>query len=181
MESLQRINLYVTFVEKEGPFLKLYGQTDKNNSLYVEQFLAQVAPQFDLGVGKISPETLPPGTLICAKYKDNKYYRAKILNSPFVREGSLEVSFIDFGNKGIVSTGSIRSFHNFQSTIISIPPLAVGFIFAEAHCVGGGEWNDTIFESIAKEIKYREVQCTLLSQATNYFLVRIVVEGTLIS
>ncbi|XP_018571230.1 maternal protein tudor isoform X2 [Anoplophora glabripennis] len=48
----------------------------------------------------------------------------------------------------------------------------------EAHCPGGGEWNDTILENISKEIKYREVQCTLVTQATQYYLVKLYVGGS---
>ncbi|KAG5895989.1 hypothetical protein JTB14_005095 [Gonioctena quinquepunctata] len=177
MELSQTVNLYVTCVEKEGPFLKLWGQTEKNNAIYVEQFLTGIAHQFEVGVGKVPPESLQCGTLVCAKYKDNKYYRARIINI-FVRDSFVEVIFIDFGNKDILSCGNIRSMQNCPSSFISIPPLAVGFIFAEAHCVGGGEWNETIYESIAKEIKYREVQCHLLTQATQYYLVKLYLEGT---
>lgn len=172
------INLYVTFVEKEGPFLKIWGQTDKNNSVYVEQFLAGASSQFDLGAAKIIPEHVQLNSLVCAKYKDSKYYRARVLNNSFLREGFVEVCFLDYGNKDVVSLENIRSLQSFPSSFISIPPLATGFIFAEAHCVGGGEWNDTIFESISKEIKYREVHCQLLSPATQYYLIKIFIDST---
>ncbi|XP_056634538.1 maternal protein tudor-like [Diorhabda sublineata] len=176
MASNQRFNVYVTFVEKEGPFLKFWGQTDKSKAIFVEQFLSGVTPQFDAGVGKISTEHLVPGLTVCVKYHDNKYYRAKVLNA-FVQEGFLEVNFIDFGNKETIACEEVRSFQSFLSSVSTIPPLAVSFIIAEAHCVGGGKWNDATFDRIAKEIKYRDVQCTLLAQATHHYLVRISVEG----
>lgn len=172
------VNLYVTFVEKEGPFLKIWGQTDKNNSVYVEQFLLGTSPQFDLGVAKVLPEQVQLNTLVCAKYKDTKYYRARVLNNSFLHEGFIEVSFVDYGNKDVVPIENIRSLQSFPTSFISIPPLATGFIFAEAHCVGGGEWSDTIFESIVKEIKYREVHCQLLSPATQYYLIKIFIDNT---
>lgn len=172
------INLYVTFVEKEGPFLKIWGQTDKNNSVYVEQFLMGAGPQFDLGVAKILPEQVQLNMLVCAKYKDSKYYRARVLNNSFLREGFIEVSFLDYGNRDVVPIDNVRSLQSFPTSFISVPPLASGFIFAEAHCVGGGDWNDTIFESIVKEIKYREVHCQLLSPATQYYLIKLFIDGT---
>ncbi|KAJ8954517.1 hypothetical protein NQ318_000749 [Aromia moschata] len=112
--------------------------------------------------------------------KLQKYFQkqARITNIAFLREGFVEVSFVDYGNRDVVPYANIRSLQNFPSSFISIPPLATGFIFAEAHCPGGGEWNDTIFENISKEIKYREVQCTLLIQATQYFLIKIFIGGT---
>lgn len=177
-ENSQVVNLYITYVEKEGPFLKIWGQTEKQQSLHIEQILMGTSHQFDLGMGKVVPEVLQPGILVCAKYNDHKYYRARILNSDFLREGFVEVNFIDYGNKDIVPAGNIRSLQNFPTSFISIPPLAIGFIFAEAHCPGGAEWNDTIFENISKELKYREVQCHLLAQATNYYLVKIFIDGT---
>lgn len=172
------VNLYVTFVEKEGPFLKIWGQTDKERSVYVEEFLTSISAQFDLGVAKLSPEHVQLNTLVCARYKDNKYYRARVLNNTFLREGFVEVCFLDYGNKDVVAIDNLRSLQNFPTSFISIPPLATGFIFAEAHCVGGGEWNDTIFESIVKELKYREVHCQLLSPATQYYLIKIFIDTT---
>ena len=71
----QTLNLFITHVDKEGPFLKIWGQADKNNSIYVEQFLLGASQQFELGVGLIPFENLQVGALVCAKYKDNKYYR----------------------------------------------------------------------------------------------------------
>lgn len=171
------VNLFVTFVEKEGPFLKIWGQTDKNNSVYVERFLESATTQFDLGIAKISPNEILLNALVCAKFKDTKYYRARVLNNMFIAEGFVEVCFIDYGNKDLVSIENIRSLQSVPSAFISIPPLATGFIFAEAHCVGG-EWNDNSFESIAKEIKYREVHAQLLSPATQYFLIKIFISGS---
>lgn len=71
----QQLNLFITYVDKEGPFLKVWGQAEKNTSIYVEQFLLGASQQFEQGIGKIPFETLQIGTLVCAKYKDEKYYR----------------------------------------------------------------------------------------------------------
>lgn len=178
MEVSQVINLFVTYVEKEGPFLKLWGQSEKGRSVHIEQILLGVSPQFDAGVGKVAAEVLQPGTLVCAKYKDNKYYRARILNNDFIHQDFVEVTFLDYGNKDVIPCANIRSLQNFPTSFISIPPLAIGFIFAEAHAPGGGEWNETNFQNISKEIRGREVQCHLLTQATNYYLVKILIDGT---
>lgn len=71
----QTLNLFITYVDKEGPFLKVWGQAEKNNSLYVEQFLLGASQQFEQGIGKVPLEALQVGTIVCAKYKDTKYYR----------------------------------------------------------------------------------------------------------
>lgn len=179
MDNTQtRVSLYVTYVEKEGPFLKIWGQTDKTNSVYVEQFLIGATPQFEMGAAKVTAEQIQLNTLVCAKYKDSKYYRARVLNNAYLREGFVEVCFLDYGNKDVVPIDNVRSLQSFPTSFISIPPLATGFIFAEAHCVGGGDWNNTIFDSIVKDIKYREVHCQLLSPATQYYLVKIFIDST---
>lgn len=69
------LNLFITFVDKEGPFLKVWGQSDRSNSIYVEQNLLNSTQYLEQGVGKVPFETLQEGMLVCAKYKDNKYYR----------------------------------------------------------------------------------------------------------
>ncbi|VEN51588.1 unnamed protein product, partial [Callosobruchus maculatus] len=51
-------------------------------------------------------------------------------------------------------------------------------VFQEAHCVGGGQWNDAIFETISKELKFRDAQCTLLAQATQYYLAKLYLNNT---
>lgn len=43
---------------------------------------------------------------------------------------------------------------------------------------GGGEWKDQIFEVISKELRFREVQCQLITQATHYYLVKLYIETT---
>lgn len=172
------LSLYITHLEKEGPFLKVWGQADKPNSMYVEQFLTGASNQFEAGVGLMQPESLQVGTLVCAKYKDNKYFRARLVDNSYVKEGYVEVNFLDFGNRDVVPWANIRDIHNFPTSFISIPPLAASFIFAEAHCIGGGEWNDITFDVISKEMKYQEAQCTLVGQATQYYLVKLAINGT---
>lgn len=78
-------SLFITCVDKEGPFLKVWGQTDKQTSLFIEQVLHNFAPQFDNGFGIPHSEMLRTGVVCCAKYKDNKYYRAKIINLEFLQ------------------------------------------------------------------------------------------------
>ncbi|XP_076270545.1 tudor domain containing protein isoform X2 [Rhynchophorus ferrugineus] len=178
MEPQETLDLFITYVDKEGPFLKVWGQSEKNNSIYVEEFLRGISPQFDQGLGRIPFEKLQVGTLVCAKYKDNKYYRARILSIDNLNECFVEVIFIDYGNKDIVPSDNIRSLHTLCSAFISIPPQATGFIFAEAHCPGGGEWKEHLFEIISRELRYREVQCQLLTQATQYYLVKLFIDNT---
>ncbi|XP_066262032.1 maternal protein tudor isoform X2 [Euwallacea similis] len=176
--TAQSVSLFITYVDKEGPFLKVWGQAEKNNSIYVEQFLLGASSQFDQGIGKVPFESLQVGALVCAKYKDKKYYRSKITSIDYLNQVFVEVSFIDYGNRDVVPAETIRSLQNFPTAFVSIPPLATSFILAEAHCPGGGEWKEQIFDVIAKELRYREAQCHLITQATHYYLISLYIDGT---
>ncbi|CAH0557520.1 unnamed protein product [Brassicogethes aeneus] len=173
MDINQSLNLYITHVEPEGPFLKLWGQIDKQTPILVEGVLKSLTPQLDNGLYDINLENVQHGKLVCAKYKDNKYYRARIINvSP---NGYVEVNFFDFGNREILPFQNLRHLQAFPPSFISIPPLAHSFIFAEVHTVG--EWNAVVFEQLAKELKYREVQCTCVGHGAGYPLIKLYYGG----
>lgn len=165
--------IFVTHLEKEGPFLKVWGQTDKNSSLFVEEFLHSATPQFEQGVGSLQQENIQSGLLVGAKYRDSKYYRARITNVNCIKPNFVEIFFLDYGNKDLVPSVNLRSLNQFPTNFISIPPLANCFVLAEAHCLGGGEWNDTVFETISKELCYREFHFSILLQATQYYLIKL--------
>ncbi|RZB39064.1 maternal protein tudor [Asbolus verrucosus] len=166
--------LFITYVEKEGPFLKVWGQTDKNTSLYIEQVLHSFTGQFDNGLCIPHPETLQIGILCCAKYKDNKYYRAKITSLNFLHNRYIEVNFIDYGHKDVVPVTNIRSLEGFESSFVAIQPQAASFLLAEAVCPRG-EWNDAYLDEICKEIRYSEVNFSIIAQVTKHYLVRLFV------
>ncbi|XP_044268321.1 maternal protein tudor-like isoform X2 [Tribolium madens] len=166
--------LFITFVEKEGPFLKVWGQTDKNTSLYIEQVLHSFTTQFDNGFCIPHPESLQIGILCCAKYKDNKYYRARITNLNYLHNRYIEVNFVDYGHQDVVPVSNIRSLEGFDTAFISIQPQASNFLLAEAVCPRG-EWNEVYLEEICKEIRYTEVNFSIIGQVTKHYLVRLFV------
>ncbi|CAH1130130.1 unnamed protein product [Ceutorhynchus assimilis] len=170
------LNLLVTTVEKEHPFLKVWGQVDKTSVLYVEQFLMGITPQFEQGFFKIPFENLQVNALVCVKYKDHKYYRAKILSVDHLNPGFIEVFFTDYGNKDIVATDNVRSTHAFPDAFLNIPPSAHPFILAEGHCPVEGNWNDHLFQTISKQLKYREVQCQVVAQTCNLYLAKFYID-----
>jgi hypothetical protein len=166
--------LFITYVEKEGPFLKVWGQTDKNTSLYIEQVLHTFTNQFDNGLCIPHPETLQIGILCCAKYKDNKYYRARVTSLNFLHNRYIEVNFVDYGHKDVVPITNIRSLEGFETSFISISPQATSFLLAEAVCPRG-EWNDAYLDEICKEVRYTEVNFSIIAQVTKHYLVRLFV------
>lgn len=69
-------NMYITYVEKQGAFLKIWGQTDRNTPIAIERNLEQYRSQFESGVNIPTYDSLQVGQPLCAKYGgDNMYYR----------------------------------------------------------------------------------------------------------
>lgn len=87
----------------------------------------------------------------------------------------IEVDFLDYGNRDVVSLNNIRSLESFETSFISLPPQSSPFILAEAVCPRG-EWNDAHLEAISKEIRYSEVTLSIIGQATKFFIVRLFIE-----
>lgn len=168
--------LFITFVEREGPFLKLWGQTDKSAALYIEQVLHGLSSQFDSGLGIPRPESLQIGVLCCAKYKDNKYYRSRIINLNYLPSRYIEVNFIDYGHRDIVPVSNIRFLEGFDPAFSNIPAQAASFVLAEAVCARG-EWDEMQLEEIRTEIRYCEVHYNIIAQVGSHFLVKIFVRG----
>ncbi|XP_008191203.2 maternal protein tudor isoform X2 [Tribolium castaneum] len=166
--------LFITYVEKEGPFLKVWGQTDKNTSLYIEQVLHSFTPQFDNGLCIPRPDALQIGILCCAKYKDSKYYRARITSLNYLHNRYIEVNFVDYGHQDVVPVSNIRSLEGFDTAFVSLQPQASSFLLAEAVCPRG-EWNEAYLEEICKEIRYTEVNFSIVAQVTKHYLVRLFV------
>lgn len=168
--------LFVTHIEPEGPFLKIWGQTDKNTVGLIESLMRSAIPQFKEGLCNVALESLAPGQLACAKYKDDTYYRARILN--VLPSGFVEVMFLDYGNREFVAFNDLRHTQLFPPHFASIPPLAHPFIFAEAHAPGGRDWNPTTIEHLSKELKYHELLSTYVAPAGQYQLIALTHNGT---
>ncbi|XP_063903150.1 maternal protein tudor isoform X3 [Zophobas morio] len=86
----------------------------------------------------------------------------------------IEVNFVDYGHKDIVPVSNIRSLEGFENSFVSIQPQAGSFLLAEAVCPRG-EWNDAYLDEICKEIRYSEVNFSIVAQVTKHFLVRLFV------
>lgn len=67
--------IYITNIDKEAAFLKIWGQTDKEMPIAVEKALGPLNPIFDQGNYTPSADQLYNGMLVCAKFKDGMYYR----------------------------------------------------------------------------------------------------------
>lgn len=164
--------IYVTFVEKEGSYLKIWGQTDRSLSMGIEKVIQQMTIQFESGRFLPTIDSLQLGILCCAKFKDGSYYRARITNINYLSQGLIEVLFLDYGNKDFIPWVNTRLVSGYSSSIISVPPQAKEYILANiTH--HGTKWDDTTFEMISSELRYLEFNLTLISNIGPYTLIRI--------
>ncbi|XP_044751082.1 maternal protein tudor-like isoform X3 [Coccinella septempunctata] len=168
----ESLGMYITNVEKEGAFLKLWGQIDNKAALDVELALFKAYAMYEEGQHALTPANIQIGVLCCAKYIDEKYYRARITNDDSRRLGTVEVNFIDFGNRDIVPISNLRSIDCFNATFITLPPLALPFILSEVICTGV-EWNDFTLELISRQIRYMEVNYTVASTHLGYKIINM--------
>ncbi|XP_045471417.1 maternal protein tudor-like isoform X3 [Harmonia axyridis] len=166
------LGMYITSVEKEGTFLKLWGQIDKKASMYIEMSIHNAYGMFEEGKHMLSPAKLQIGVLCCAKYIDEKYYRARIINDDTRSQGTVEVNFVDFGNRDLVSIANLRSIECFNETFINIQSLALPFILSEVICFGS-EWDDATLEQISRQVRYMEVYYNVVSTHLGYNIVKI--------
>lgn len=164
--------LYATFVEKEGAYIKIWGQTDRNISSGIEKALQQLTPRFQNGEFLPNYESLFYGVLCCAKYKDGNYYRARVTNTNFIQQGLVELIFIDFGNKEMVHCSNIRMMTSLPPTISNIPPQAKHYILANVTHPPPA-WNDQNFEIIMNDVRFLEFHLLILTQIGPFPLIKL--------
>lgn len=164
--------LYVTNVEKEGSYIKIWGQTDRNISICIEKALQQLASHFQNGEFLPNYESLYYGALCCAKYKDGNYYRARVMNTNFVHQGLVELVFVDYGNKDMVHYSNIRMMPSLPPTISNIPPQAKHYILANV-THSPPAWNDQNFEIMSNDIRCFEYDLLVLTQVGPFALIKL--------
>ncbi|XP_013172201.1 PREDICTED: maternal protein tudor-like isoform X2 [Papilio xuthus] len=119
-ETLRSFHLYVTHVDGEGHFLKISGQLDQPSSLMIESLFDTARESLEQGVGAVPPAVITEGIICAAKYKDGKFYRAKIINTTNLATGLVGVHFIDYGNKDIISVSTIRFLDNYDPLFLQM-------------------------------------------------------------
>lgn len=100
--------LFVTFVDYDGPLLKISGQVDEQSATMVKNVIDSTSEVFDQGMGTPSAGAILEGMLCVAKYKDGTYCRAKVLSTANINNGLIYVHFIDYGNRDVVSLSTVR-------------------------------------------------------------------------
>lgn len=160
--------LHITYVDKEGPFLKLFAQTDKNG-LLVERLLYQLRDLLETKE-ELRPKTssdVKVGLICCTKYIDNNYYRAKIESLGNLNDRKVSVCFIDYGNRAEVNVTDIRlNSHLIRifpdervEKILELPSLAREFFVAGV--AARGEWDNQLLETLRTKLNNSEMLCSV--------------------
>ncbi|XP_069701642.1 uncharacterized protein tud isoform X2 [Periplaneta americana] len=168
--SQQPVEVFVTYIENDGPLLRIWGQLERTQAIFVERLILQLTEQFERGLG--IPSSVEVGQLCCARYSDGVYYRARI-TSPADVTGQVAVRFIDYGNSEVVSVRDIRSLEeSLLSPLASVTDQATEFFLAGVIPLEGA-WNENNLSFIRQTICYEELKCFIAGQVANKRLLRV--------
>jgi len=164
--------VFVTHVEPDDVYLKIWGQMDKQAATTIEHYIYPLIEQFNQGYGCASKTNrLIVGTLCCARFQTEGYYRAKIVN---VRpDGMIVVQFIDYGNVEVLSPNEIHLLDNIHGAepLQAYPAIAVEFTLLNVLPING-IWENRIIEEIKKILCYNEYRA-LVQMMNNHRLIKL--------
>lgn len=169
------IELFITYVEKNGTLLKVYGQVDQNSAEFLEKLIYQYTETFDrlkVGVPKTARD-IYPGLICCARYKDNKYYRAEVKSIIQLSPGYVSVFFIDYGNTERVKLSDIRLLDDIgEPTFSNLHRLATEYYLAGVRPTNN-EWDEIAINFVEEAIRYRAVKCAIVGEIIGKRLIKI--------
>lgn len=176
----QSFYVYVSNIESEGPFLTIYGQTDRDLVRMLDSAISTYANELDTGAGAASAHHLVEGLLCLAKYKDGCYYRVKITKNSGNSTGLIGVNFIDFGSNDVISLSTIRLLDGFNPTIMKMPPQATKYYIGGVTS-RGTQWEKEIISKFFSTMYFAEYQFTMVAQVNYVNIVSIKFQGTTLS
>ncbi|KOC69222.1 Maternal protein tudor [Habropoda laboriosa] len=166
--------IFVTHVEAEDAFLKIWGQVDKNSATCVERMILPLVEQFARSQGCIGPQAanLHINALCCARFQNDGYYRAKVIN--IRADGMVVLQFIDYGNVEVLSPQEIHLLENIpgSESLQSFPPVAFDFTLMNVLPVNG-TWENKIIESIKKTLWYNEYKVLIHTVVNNHRFIKL--------
>jgi hypothetical protein len=172
MSGLQQpLEIFVTHIEKDGPFLRLWAQLDRTQATLVERLILELSKKFERGLG--IPSNVQVGQLCCARYSDGVYYRARVTKPADTLGGHFVVHFIDYGNSEVVSLRDIRSLdESLLSRLASVGDNATEFLLAGVVPVSG-TWDEKSLAFIRQALCYEELKAMMVAQVANKRLIRV--------
>ncbi|XP_078047780.1 protein tudor isoform X2 [Augochlora pura] len=166
--------IFVTHVEAENSFLKIWGQVDKNAGTCVERMILPLVEQFAQSQGCIGSRagTLRINALCCARFQNEGYYRAKVINiNP---DNTIVLQFIDYGNIEVLSPQEIHLLENIpgSESLQSFPPVAFEFILMNVLPING-IWENRIIELIKQSLCYSEYKISIHTIINNHRFIKL--------
>lgn len=156
-------SLYVTHIEAEGPLLKIWGQTNKEEASKIETIIQDLSVHFKNGIGSVTSDCLLIPNTICCAYHDDGYYRARICRIQSATNTVL-VQFIDYGNVESVPFNQIRQHNDTTEGIMlqTLPPVANDFNLTDV-LPFDLRWSPPIIEYIKNTLRYHEWPASVVS------------------
>ncbi|XP_061943074.1 maternal protein tudor isoform X1 [Apis cerana] len=166
--------IFVTHVEAENSFLKIWGQVDKNSATCVERMILPLVEQFARSQGCVGSQSanLRINALCCARFQNEGYYRAKVIN---IRADSMVVlQFIDYGNIEVLPPQEIHLLESIpgSESLQSFPPVAFDFTLMHVLPING-IWENNIIESIKKTLWYNEYKILIHTVVNNHRFIKL--------
>ncbi|KAL2729141.1 LOW QUALITY PROTEIN: maternal protein tudor-like isoform X1 [Vespula maculifrons] len=165
--------IFVTHVEAEHQFLRIWGQIDKNSATYVERMILPLFEKFAIGSGYPElQEGLSINALCCARFQNDGYYRARVCN--ICPDGKVVLQFIDYGNIEILPQHEVYLLRNIpgSETLQSFPPVAYEFTLANIIPINN-VWDNKTIETIKKILRYNEYKACCLSTVRNHTFIKL--------
>lgn len=164
----QPVDIFVTYIETDGPLLRIWAQLERTQATLVERLILQLSEQFERGLG--IPSTIKVGQLCCARYSDGVYYRARVTRPPDASVGQVAVHFIDYGNSEVVSARDIRSLE--ESLLTRLSDQATEFFLAGV-IPFTSKWDENSLAYIRRALCYEELKSVVIAQIGNKRLIKV--------
>lgn len=170
--SATETTIFVTHVEGDRDCLRIWAQQNQQTASYVEQYINSLIDKFIQGYGcPTEPNQQLIGALCCGKFKNDGYYRAKILST----HNGITVHFIDYGNIEVLSPNDVHVLADIPGAeakaLQSYPPVATDFVLLKVLPING-VWENRVIETIKNILCYNEFR-VLVSNAKNRCLIKL--------
>lgn len=175
-DASRSFRIFVTHVDGDGQFLKISGQIDKQSACMIETLIENERDKLENRVGSVAPGAILEGNVVVAKYKDGVYYRAKILSTTNLANGLLDVYFIDYGNRDVISLSTIRLLDKYHPMLTQISGQATHYYLARI-INPTGKWEEQILLKLQSLLCYSENVSIVEGQTTTIPIIGIQFQG----
>ncbi|XP_020289417.1 maternal protein tudor isoform X3 [Pseudomyrmex gracilis] len=170
MQTPSEAFLFVTHIEPDNVFLKIWGQTDKRTAGEVERLINSLLPHFNQGYGcplKVTKSIV--SEVCCAKFQNEGYYRATILD--IRSDGMILVYFIDYGNTEVVLPHEVHLLSGIPGAehLKAIPPMATEFVLSNV-LPKNGIWDNEMISTIKSYLCYNEYKISIYVVNNRYLI-----------